>query len=124
MLRVPPNTKTFSRQLRSEMTVAETHLWQHLRTRQICGKKFRRQHPVGKYILDFACIEAKLAIEVDGGQHNELQNYDNQRTAWLEVLGWKVLRFWNNEVLQNIEGVLEEILNALTVDKSDVIPPS
>lgn len=124
MLRVPPNTKTFSRQLRSEMTVAETHLWQHLRTRQICGKKFRRQHPVGKYILDFACIEAKLAIEVDGGQHNELQNYDNQRTAWLEVLGWKVLRFWNNEVLQNIEGVLEEILNALTVDKSDVTPPS
>ncbi|HSG93422.1 MAG TPA: endonuclease domain-containing protein, partial [Methylotenera sp.] len=113
-----------SRQLRSEMTVAETHLWQHLRTRQICGKKFRRQHPVGKYILDFACIEAKLAIEVDGGQHNELQNYDNQRTAWLEVLGWKVLRFWNNEVLQNIEGVLEEILNALTVDKSDVTPPS
>jgi very-short-patch-repair endonuclease len=74
MLRVPPNTKTFSRQLRSELTEAETHLWQRLRARQIYGKKFRRQHPVGKYILDFACIEARLVIEVDGGQHNELQN--------------------------------------------------
>lgn len=124
MLRLPPNIKTFSRQLRSEMTAAETHLWQHLRARQVCGKKFRRQHPVGKYILDFACIEARLAIEVDGGQHNELQNHDNQRTAWLEVQGWRVLRFWNNEVLQNIEGVLGEVVNALTVDKSDVIPPS
>lgn len=124
MLRLPPNIKTFSRQLRSEMTAAETHLWQHLRARQVCGKKFRRQHPVGKYILDFACIEARLAIEVDGGQHNELQSHDNQRTAWLEVQGWRVLRFWNNEVLQNIEGVLGEVVNALTVDKSDVIPPS
>jgi very-short-patch-repair endonuclease len=124
MLRVPPNTKTFSRQLRSELTEAETHLWQRLRARQIYGKKFRRQHPVGKYILDFACIEARLVIEVDGGQHNELQNHDSQRTAWLELHGWRVLRFWNNEVLQNIAGVLEEILNTLTVDKSDVIPPS
>jgi len=122
MLRVSPNIKTNSRKLRSELTEAETHLWQRLRARQIYGKKFRRQHPVGKYILDFACIEAKLAIEVDGGQHNELQNHDDQRTAWLEMQGWKVLRFWNNEVLQNVEGVLEEIINALTV--SDVIPPS
>jgi very-short-patch-repair endonuclease len=106
------------------MTVAESHLWQQLRSRQIHGLKFRRQHPVGKYILDFACIEARLAIEVDGGQHNEMQIHDNQRTAWLEAQGWKVLRFWNNEVLQNIEGVLERVLNALTVDKSDVTPPS
>lgn len=124
MSRVPPDTKTFSRQLRREMTAAETHLWQHLRSRQVCGKKFRRQHPVGKYILDFACIEAKLAIEVDGSQHFELQHQDHQRTAWLEVQGWKVLRFWNNEVLQNIEGVLEEILNTLASDKSDFTPPS
>lgn len=124
MLRVPTYTKTFSRQLRSEMTVAESHLWQCLRARQIHGLKFRRQHPVGKYILDFACIEARLAIEVDGGQHNEMQINDDQRTAWLEAQGWKVLRFWNNEVLQNIEGVLEKVLNALTVDKSDVRPPS
>jgi len=124
MLRVPIYTKTFARQLRSEMTDAESYLWQRLRSRQIHGLKFRRQHPVGKFILDFACIEAKLIIEVDGGQHNEMQIQDNQRTAWLEAQGWKVLRFWNNEVLQNIEGVLVEVLNALALDKSDVTPPS
>ncbi|OIQ92402.1 hypothetical protein GALL_256230 [mine drainage metagenome] len=96
------------------MTNAETHLWQHLRARQILGFKFRRQHPAGKYILDFACIDAKLAIEIDGGQHNELHMQDNLRTAWLESQGWKVLRFWNNEVLQNTEGVLEKIYNTLS----------
>ena len=119
MLRISPNIKTNSRKLRSELTEAETHLWQHLRARQVCGKKFRRQHPVGNYILDFACIEARLAIEVDGGQHSEIQSQDNLRTAWLETQGWKVLRFWNNEVLQNIEGVLEIILNTLKADKSN-----
>lgn len=93
MSRISPNTKDFSRKLRSNMTDAETHLWQHLRARQIIGLKFRRQHPAGKYILDFACIEAKLAIELDGGQHNELQMQDNLRTAWLESQEWKVLRF-------------------------------
>jgi very-short-patch-repair endonuclease len=124
MLRVPSNTKNFSRKLRSELTAAETHLWQHLRARQVCGKKFRRQHPIGNYILDFACIDAKLAIEVDGGQHNELQSHDNQRTAWLEMQGWKVLRFWNNEVLENIEGVLEVIFHTLEADKGNTSPPS
>jgi very-short-patch-repair endonuclease len=123
MLRIPTHTKTFSRQLRSEMTDAESYLWQRLRARQIHGLKFRRQHPVGNYILDFACIEARLAIEVDGGQHNEMQINDDQRTALLEAQGWKVLRFWNNEVLQNIEGVLMELLDAITIDKSDVTPP-
>jgi very-short-patch-repair endonuclease len=114
MSRISPNTKDFSRKLRSNMTDAETHLWQHLRARQIIGLKFRRQHPAGKYILDFACIEAKLAIELDGGQHNELQMQDKLRTAWLESQEWMVLRFWNNEVLQNTEGVLEEIYKTLS----------
>ena len=71
--------------------------------------KFRRQHPAVNFILDFACIDAKLAIEVDGGQHNILQTQDNVRTLWLEAQGWKVLRFWNNEVLQNTEAVIEKI---------------
>lgn len=124
MQRLPQHTKDFSRKLRSEMTEAELYLWRRLRSRQIHDLKFRRQHPVGKYILDFACTEARLAIEVDGGQHNEMQIHDDQRSAWLEVQGWKVLRFWNNEVLQNIEGVLEVVLNALIIDNGHVIPPS
>lgn len=97
------------------MTDAEMYLWQHLRARQILGFKFRRQHPVGKYILDFACIEAKLAIEADGGQHIALQPQDIERTSWLSSQGWTVLRFWNNEVLHNANGVLEEIYSTLSV---------
>lgn len=73
------------------------------------GVKFRRQHPCGSYILDFACIELKIAIELDGGQHGEMQIQDNLRAVWLEAQGWEVVRFWNNEVLRNIEGVLEKI---------------
>ena len=123
MQRLPQHTKDFSRKLRGEMTDAESCLWRRLRSRQIYGLKFRRQHPVGKYILDLACIEATLVIEVDGGQHNEMSINDGQRTAWLETQGWKVLRFWNNEILQNIEGVLAEVLNALSKDKGDFTPP-
>jgi len=114
MQRLPQQTKTFSRQLRSDMTDAEQHLWRRLRMRQILGLKFRRQHPVGKYILDFACIDVKLVIEVDGSQHNVLQSQDNERTAWLNEQGWKVLRYWNNDVLQSIDVVLDEIYNALS----------
>lgn len=113
MLRIPPDTKDFSRKLRHELTDAELRLWRHLRSRQILGLKFRRQHPCGKYILDFACIEAQLVIEVDGGQHSEQSAQDNERTLWLESTGWKVLRFWNNEVLENTEAVLSVIYKAL-----------
>ena len=97
------------------MTDAESHLWSRLRGRQMVGLKFRRQHPVGKFILDFACIELKLAIEVDGGQHGELLTTDRTRTEWLKQQGWKILRFWNNEVLQNTEDVLEQIHRTITV---------
>ncbi len=113
MPRVSSSTKIFSRKLRREMTDAEMHLWQQLRMQQMQGLKFRRQHPFGKYILDFACIDAKLAIEVDGSQHSELQEHDSVRTAWLTAQGWKVLRFWNNEVLQNMKGVVETIYSAV-----------
>lgn len=114
MRRLSANTTGFSRKLRHEMTDAEKHFWRHLRMRQLYGVKFRRQHPVGKYVLDFACIEQKIAIEVDGGQHMENPKQDEIRTAWLEAKGWQVLRFWNNEVLQNIDGVLQVIEVALT----------
>ena len=123
MQRLPQYTKDFSRQLRTEMTDAEKHLWQRLRMKQL-GVKFRRQHPAGKYILDFASIDATLAIEIDGGQHNEMQTEDNLRSEWLKNHGWKVLRFWNNEVSQNIEGVVEVILQSILKSSTGrILPP-
>ena len=83
MQRVAPYIKTFSCQLRREMTDAEKHLWRRVRMQQL-GVKFRRQHPVGNYILDFACIELKFAVELDGGQHADIKVNDNERTQWLE----------------------------------------
>lgn len=109
ILRIAPNIKANSRDLRSNMTDAEQHLWRHLRMRQLNGLKFRRQHPCGNYILDFACLETKLAIELDGSQHQQQIEYDKNRTEWLNGKGWKLLRFWNNEVLQSSESVLEAI---------------
>jgi very-short-patch-repair endonuclease len=105
-----------ARDLRKESTDVEKKLWNRLRDRQLLGHKFRRQHPVESYILDFACEERMLAVELDGGQHNEpsAQAYDAARTAALQKSGWHVLRFWNNEVNENIEGVLEVIAQALT----------
>ena len=107
------------RQLRSSGSDAEKRLWSCLRNRQLLGFKFRRQHPVGRFIVDFYCHEARVAIEMDGGQHaEEYQSaYDARRTELLQVKGIKVIRFWNNEVLQNLEGLLETIaatLNPLT----------
>ncbi len=105
----------FVRQLRSNMTDAERKLWRHLRQKQIYGYKFRRQHPIGKYIVDFVCVENGLVVELDGGQHSEQIIADSSRTEFLMKRGCKVLRFWNNEVLNNIEGVkqiiAEELLN-------------
>ena len=84
-------------------------MWRHLRSRQLNGVKFRRQQPLGEYVLDFMSFEKNLVIEVDGGQHAEDQQSDGQRDQWLNKQGFKVLRFWNNDVLGNIEGVVEEI---------------
>ena len=98
-----------ARELRKKSTNVERFLWQHLRLRQINGVRFRRQRPIGAYIVDFVCLEEKLVIEVDGGQHNEMQVSDIKRDEWLRKEGFKVLRFWNHEVLTPIEDVKETI---------------
>ena len=101
------------------MTDAERKLWQALRHKQISGHRFRRQHPVGKYIADFACAERMILIELDGGQHQDHVEYDEQRTAFMRADGWRVVRFWNNDVMNNLEGVLSTIAENL-----EVLPPS
>ena len=98
-----------ARALRKNQTDTERWLWQKLRNRQLLNLKFRRQVPIGNYIVDFVCLELKLIIELDGSQHIEQADYDARRTAYLEQLGFRVIRFWNNEVLNNGEGVLERI---------------
>ena len=103
-----------ARKLRSNLTDAESYLWRHLRFRQIAGHKFRRQRPIGPYIVDFVCLEKKVVIEVDGGQHAQTQTLDDTRDKWLRAHGYVVLRFWNNEVLREVEAIKEAILRALT----------
>ena len=103
----------FAKQLRSNMTDAEKMLWYHLRGHRFLGAKFKRQQPLGNYIVDFVCFEAKLVIEMDGGQHLESES-DNQRDAWLQGQGFRILRFWNNEVLGETESVLEKIYQTIT----------
>jgi very-short-patch-repair endonuclease len=103
-----------ARKLRSNLTDAESYLWRHLRFRQIAGHKFRRQRPIGPYIVDFVCLEKKVVIEVDGGQHAQTQTLDDTRDKWLRSQGYVVLRFWNNEVLREVEAIKEAILRALT----------
>ena len=103
------NNKTIlARNLRKNSTIQERRLWNLLKNRQFHNLKFKRQQPIGDYIVDFICKEAKIIIEVDGGQQNEPENieYDKTRTEYLNNLGYKVVRFWNNEIYENIEGVL------------------
>ncbi|MDZ4253913.1 MAG: endonuclease domain-containing protein [Sulfuritalea sp.] len=101
----------FARKLRHNLTDAERKLWSRMSAHQL-GAHFRRQAPLGSYVLDFACFAARVVVEVDGGQHADSEK-DRVRDAWLKAQGFKVLRFWNNEVLQNIDGVLETIVAEL-----------
>ena len=95
--------------LRSNLTVAEQRIWYYLRANRFLNLKFKRQKPIGAYIVDFVCVEQKLIIEVDGGQHAEDVAYDDRRKNFLRGEGYKVLRFWNNQVLEEIDSVLEAI---------------
>ena len=110
------------RRLRSNMTDAEQRLWRFLRRKQMLGFKFRRQHPFGDYIVDFVCLEARLAIEVDGGQHDAQRADDAARTEYLKRAGFRVLRFWNNEVMNEIDSVTAVIWRALQKFSPTPIP--
>jgi len=103
-----------ARHLRTNPTDAEKRLWHHLRAHRLDGHKFKRQAPVGNAIADFLCDTSRLVIELDGGQHAQSEK-DAARTAILEANGYTVLRFWNHDVLQNTEGVLEEIRRTLRI---------
>ncbi len=100
--------------LRSNQTEAEQRLWYHLRAHRFMGLKFKRQKPLGRYIVDFVCLERRLIIELDGGQHAEQRTYDRHRDGWLRSQGYTVLRFWNNDVMQQLESVLERIRSSLS----------
>ena len=108
------------RELRKSPSAAEWRLWAHLRYRQVNGHRFRRQHPIGWYIVDFACFERRLVVEVEGGQHAGQQAYDATRSDWLQDQGYNVLRFWNNQVMEDIESVKVGILQVL---ESQETPP-
>ncbi|MET0094265.1 MAG: endonuclease domain-containing protein [Sedimenticola sp.] len=102
-----------ARELRCNQTDAEQLLWKSLKGRQLNGYKFRRQYPIHPYIVDFVCLSEKLIIELDGGQHAEQVDYDEKRTAFLESKGYRVARFWNNEVLSQLPAVVEMIVRHL-----------
>ena len=107
-----PTTKHQAIELRKASTPAERKLWSRIRNDQL-GVTFRRQHAVGNYIPDFCSPKAKLIIELDGSQHMEQEEYDEERTKYLESLGYKVIRFWNNDVTNNIDGVILAIIHAM-----------
>ena len=111
-----------ARALRQEMTDAEGCLWQQLRGHRFMGLKFKRQKPLGRYIVDFACLEIGLIIELDGGQHAGQVAYDQRRDLWLQEQGFTVLRFWNHEALQQTDAVLEQL--RLWVEQKQPSPPA
>ena len=108
------NLMSRARQLRRNSTDTEQHLWYFLRAKRLNGYKFKRQYIIGNYIVDFICIEHRLIIGLDGSQHMDAIHYDMKRTNYLVDKGYKVLRFWNHDVLQHTDSVLQEIINMLT----------
>jgi very-short-patch-repair endonuclease len=114
----------FARQLQRNQTDAERVLWFRLRDRRLAGSKFKRQVPLDRFIVDFCCSDAKVIVEIDGGQHDQNKQLDANRTRVLEAMGYFVLWFLNNEVLSNINGVLEEISRTLNLQRSEPPHPS
>ena len=113
--------RSFARELRNHATDAERLLWRYLKSSQIEGFRFRRQVPLGEFVVDFLCPQAKLIVELDGGQHSVTTSYDDARTEWLGGHGYLVLRFWNHDVLQRVDVVVDEICRELT---KNFAPPS
>jgi very-short-patch-repair endonuclease len=111
-----PHTVQRAKALRRRITDAEVKLWLRLNNRQLGGHKFRKQVPIAPYIVDFACLELKLIVEADGGQHDENRAKDEKRTAYLEGRGYRVLRFGNTDVLRNIDGVVEVIARTIGME--------
>jgi adenine-specific DNA-methyltransferase len=112
---MPPSIKlrNRARELRRQQTDVETKLWMRLRDRQLCGVKYRRQLPIGPYIVDFCSAERGLVVELDGGQHAEQTSVDQVRTQFLEANGYRIVRFWNHEVLDSMDSILEEIVRLI-----------
>ncbi len=105
-----------AKQLRHHLTDPEQILWYHLRANRFYGHHFRRQYPIGNYIVDFCCVNKKLIIELDGDSHGDQVSYDLKRTSFLQLQGYVVLRYWNNEVMNNLDGILENLKT--TIDKT------
>ena len=118
------NNTTTAKQLRRHQTDAERILWFRLRDRRLGGWKFKRQVPIDRFVVDFVCTDAKLIVELDGGQHAVRSQEDESRTRILEAMGYLVLRFWNNDVMRNIEGVVGEILNTVNKQPPELPHPT
>ncbi|MBU0499342.1 MAG: DUF559 domain-containing protein [Gammaproteobacteria bacterium] len=113
--------REFARHLRSHMTESENRLWRHLRAHRLNGEKFRRQQPIGPYVVDFVHFGVRLIVEADGGQHNDAP-YDELRDNWLREQGFTVMRFWNNEIMGNLDVVLATVMDAVTNHPSPPAP--
>ncbi len=102
-----------ARHLRKNMTDAERKIWHSIKGKKIKNHRFRRQHPIGPYIVDFVCLENRIVIEIDGGQHAWQKETDEKRTKWLESEGYRVIRFWNNQIMNEFNGVIQILWNML-----------
>ena len=114
--RTTPKVFGHAKQLHRNMTPAEVKLWARLRAHRLEGVHFRNQHAIGNYVVDFCVLRQKLIIELDGSQHLEQEDYDRERTEYLESKGYKVVRFWNNDVMNDMDGVIRAIIQAMQSD--------